>query len=328
MSDPASALIDRIPLGSHKMADLYVHGDTLYGAHTRLQRINLNTKEIRTIGTEVDGVYPLAFVDFHRPLDGPPDGSLLGVGMPDQRLYAILPDKKQLGELTPAFAESFATFQLLPDHVPGFFPLAMVGSNNAKYLYFYDLNRLAVCIVDLDTRKMVGTIQLDDYSWDIVISPDDKFIYAAHTFANELSVIDLTTPWPTVRKVPVTNGPMGLALSADGKRLFVACCGDSGGGPGDLNHGTLKVFDRSTMQGVQIFTGKYSTRVVVNGAGTRAYVSNNHDGSVSVVDVSGTPALEATLTGLSNPGQMCFGPDEHRLYVTESTPEAIAILAV
>ena len=328
MTDPINLVVDRIPLGEHTVYDMYVHGDVLYGSLTRIQRIDLHTKKITTVGPEENGAYPLTFVDFHRPLDGPTDGSLIGDGLPDQRLYVVLPDKRQIGEITPAYFDSFQAFQVVPDHAPSFFPLAMVGSNSAKYLYFYDVNRYAICIIDLDVRKMVGSIQLDDYSWDIVISPDDRFIYATHPFESAVSVIDLTTPWPAVRKVPVTNGPMGLALSADGKRLFVACCGDTGGGPGDLNHGTLKVLDTSTMQGVQVRTGKYSTNVVVNSAGTRAYVTNGNDASVSVVDVSGAPEVKATITGLTDPARMCFGPDEKRLYVAEFNPPAIAVLAI
>ena len=88
------------------------------------------------------------------------------------------------------------------------------------------------------------------------------------------------------------NGPFALALSSDGKRLFVAQTGDSAHPASDLGTGTLSVFDTATMQGVRIATGKGSSAVTLNDVGTRAYVSNNQDDTVSVVDVTGSPSSQ------------------------------------
>lgn len=163
----------------------------------------------------------------------------------------------------------------------------------------------------------------------MVISPDDRFIYLAHPFDNSVSVVD-TTAWPSaVRKVPVVNGPFGLGLSPDGKRLFVAQNGGSGN-PGDLGTGTLTVLDTDTMQGVQIATGEQSADVAVNSTGTRAYVSNSGvNGTVSVVDVSGTPNVIATITGFISPSFMRLSDDGTRLYVMDwASSPGIAVAAV
>jgi len=164
----------------------------------------------------------------------------------------------------------------------------------------------------------------------MVISPDDRYIYVAHPVENVVSVIN-TTAWPpSVRKVRVANGPLGLALSADGKRLFVAQSGDSGSGdPDDVGTGTLSVLDTTTMQGTWLYTGERSVGVAVNSAGTRAYVSNSSAGTVSVVDVADTPAVIGTITGFESPGFMRLSDDDKRLYVTVyGTSPGIAIAAV
>jgi YVTN family beta-propeller protein len=326
MADPINVVVDRIPLDDNTY-DIYAFDNVLYASYGPIRRVDLRTKEVSIIAPgEPCGV--LAFIDFHRPLDGPTDAVLGGTGAPDQRLYVTL-QNNQIGEITPARFDSFTPIQVLPKHFQDMFVFTMVGTNSAKYLYMYEHNRWAVCIIDLDAGRMTGSVQLEHWAPAMVISPDDRFIYAAHPLENFVSVIDTASP-PTVTKVPVVNGPSGLAISADGKRLFIAGCGESNGNPPtDLNHGTLSVLDTSTMQGQQLFTGRRSSSVAVNKAGTRAYVSNTDDGSVSVVDVSGTPEVTATISGFSDPARMCFSPDEKRLYVVEhGWSPAIAVAAI
>jgi YVTN family beta-propeller protein len=163
----------------------------------------------------------------------------------------------------------------------------------------------------------------------MVISPDDRFLYTAHHNDDFISVIETSAFPPSVKKVPVVNGPFALALSADGKRLFVVQTGDSAHPAGDLGTGTLSVFDTSTMQGVRVFTGKGSSAVTLNDVGTRAYVSNNQDNTVSVVDVTGAPQVIDTITGFNSPGEMCLSTDQRHLYVNQfDSPTKIAVVAI
>ncbi|WNG83016.1 YncE family protein [Mycobacterium sp. ITM-2016-00316] len=327
MTAPIHAIVDRIPLVDDIPYDLHVLGNVLYTANGPIRRIDLDTKQI-TIIAPAERSGPMAFVDYHRPLDGPEDGGLIGTGLPDQRLYFVLPERNRILEVVPPRLDLYRDIQILPEHLTSFFALTMVGTNHeAKYLYFFDVNRYAICVVDLKVGKMVGSIQLGNFSWDIAISPDDQTLYAAQAYENCVAVIDLTTSPPSQKAVRVTNGPAAVALSSDGQRLFVACCGDSGGAPGELDHGTLSVFDTSTWQEQQVPVGKYSLHVVVNNAGTRAYVSNARSNSISVVDCVGGLEVIATITGFDEPARMCLSPDEMRLFVAEGTP-SVAVVAI
>jgi YVTN family beta-propeller protein len=83
------------------------------------------------------------------------------------------------------------------------------------------------------------------------------------------------------------------------------------------------------MQGVRVFTGKGSSAVTLNDVGTRAYVSNNQDNTVSVVDVTGAPQVIDTITGFNSPGEMCLSTDQRRLYVNQfDSPTKIAVVAI
>jgi len=83
------------------------------------------------------------------------------------------------------------------------------------------------------------------------------------------------------------------------------------------------------MSGPWVFTGERSLFVAVNSTGTRAYVTNDGAGTVSVVDVTGTPEVVDLITGYGSPSVARLNADDTRLYVLDwaATP-GIAIAAV
>jgi len=117
---------------------------------------------------------------------------------------------------------------------------------------------------------------------------------------------------------PVVNEPFGLALSADGRRLFVA----QGG-----NTATLSVFDTATMQASSLYTGAGSYGVQLNSAETRAYVSNSGAGTVSVVDVSSTLEVIGTINGFLSPGSLRLSADGAHLYALETGSSPVIAIA-
>lgn len=321
MADPVNTIISEIP-NTEDAYFINVFDDSLYCSGGPITRVELLTMETGVIvDDEVAGCSTI--VDFRRPVSVPPD--VAGAGQPDRRIY--LATSHGIGEIIPALFDQFTPIPTNCGLVA-----CMVGVKG-RYLYYDDLDADALGVVDLDAHggpRLVGSIPLGLNAIDLAVSPDDRFIYASHPRDEAISVIDISGPFPSVRTVPVANGPSGLALSADGKRLFVAQFGivDStnvtGHGPG-----TLSVFDTATMHGLWIYTGKGSQDVVVNTAGTRAYVSNNGADTVSVVDVTGSPVVIDTITGFHSPGNMGLSVDQRRLYVTQlGSTHGVAVVAV
>lgn len=332
MADPVNTIVDEIPIAAPAYW-IHVLDDWLYCSGDQLTAVDLRTK---ASGVLAGGVPRgcLAFVDFHRELNVPPDS--VGAGAADRRLY-LPAGQMRIGEIIPALLNQFASFDVQLDASPESSSItAMVGTNSGKFLYFNDWTRHTIGVVDLDRHipRLAGSIRLDSIAFDMVISPDDRFIYISHEIDDTISVIDAHQFPPSITTVPVINGPWGLALSADGTRLFVAQSGGEHHPPTSPGTGSLTVLDTATMKGLSVSTGRTSVDVVINAAEDRAYVSNFDDNTVSVVDVTGTPSIIDTIDGFTAPGNMCLSADERRMYVTQhrdpaaGPPFGIAVVAV
>ena len=100
----------------------------------------------------------------------------------------------------------------------------------------------SVALFDAAAGKLVGTVPTDDHPCDLVFSPDGKLLYVAQANRNRVAVVDLAAR-RVVRQVSVALGPDGpgtpsadvlpdgstpnaLAMSSDGRTLFVANADD------------------------------------------------------------------------------------------------------
>lgn len=330
MADPVNTIVDHIPLsyGAYWIEQV---NDALYCGGDKILKIDPKTKQTRILA-DSNGAGGLTLVDFHRIWDLPSD--LVGAGAPDRRIYVPLPDNG-IAEIAPPLNDQLRSFEV-GSAADDYTALCMVGAHNAKHLYFHSWYDFGIGVVNLNRPdpNMIAWIPLHGPAWDLVMSPDDRFIYAAHEVDDFISVVDTWQSPATVKKYPVVNSPFGLAMSADGKRLFVAQSGLENH-PTSHGTGTLSVLDPATMQGVWIYTDRGSVGVRLNAAETRAYVTNFDANTVSVVDISGTtPRVVDTIGGFVKPGKMCFSADEKRLYVSQyrdpsdGPPAGIAVVAI
>ena len=58
------------------------------------------------------------------------------------------------------------------------------------------------------------------------LSPDGTRLYVANSVDNTVSVIDTTTGTTVGPPIPVGTGPMAVAVSRDGARVYVVGLGD------------------------------------------------------------------------------------------------------
>lgn len=141
--------------------------------------------------------------------------------------------------------------------------------------------------------------------------------YVANISAGTVSIIDLDGQRP-VRVVPAGKAPEGIALSPDGRRLWVA----------DRDGAAVRLFDTTTLrQLAQVATGPTPIRVLVTPDGRHAITSNYGDGTLTVIDTR-TARVVRTIRVASDAKAaqvtILLGRDPRRLYVAETGTDTVA----
>ncbi len=109
----------------------------------------------------------------------------------------------------------------------------------------------------------------------MLLSKDKKHLFVSETTANTVAELDLASG-KLIRRLSIPVEPTGLALSPDGKKLFVTA---------GVSKGQALVFD--TQSGKQLTsypTGHSPTAPVVSADGKTLYLCNRFNNDVSVID--------------------------------------------
>ena len=131
-------------------------------------------------------------------------------------------------------------------------------------------------------------------------------MYATNAATNRVVVINPTAAGnPVVTTIAVGTQPMGLAVSKDGTRLYVANAGQQQR-VGDQHHATTPWSETITAVGAQ------PTAVVVSPDGSRVYVSNSASNTVAVLNPTATTPVVATIAVGPQPRGLAISPDGSR----------------
>jgi DNA-binding beta-propeller fold protein YncE len=100
---------------------------------------------------------------------------------------------------------------------------------NGRRAYVTSLRPDSLAFVDLQKGRIVRTVRAQRFPQNVVLSPDGRRAYLLNVVSNTVSVFEAANGRPLGR-IALKGGdahdqpfgrPVGLALSADGKRLFV-----------------------------------------------------------------------------------------------------------
>ena len=139
----------------------------------------------------------------------------------------------------------------------------------------------------------------------MVLSPDEKRLYAANWTSNDVSVIDLASG-DVLEQIPTVNVPRGLYLTKDEKRLFVA----------GYELGQFQRIDLTTGKGdILLDTGGALRHMVANEAGTLLYFDDMAKFETYVVDVATEKITKLAKTD-PEPNTLDLSPDGKVLYVS------------
>ncbi len=158
---------------------------------------------------------------------------------------------------------------------------------DARTFYVTSETDHVVTAVDARTGEVRGSVKVDRRPRDITFRPDGAY-YVSNEMGGTVSLVDAARGQVTATvALPEGARPMGLAVSPDGARLFVA----TGRG------GTVVAVDTRTHQ--PIGTVKVGTRpwgIALTRDGRKLYVANGPSHDVSVVDVADPAAMRVVRT--------------------------------
>jgi YVTN family beta-propeller protein len=124
----------------------------------------------------------------------------------------------------------------------------------------------------------------------------------------------------------ITPGAMGLAVTADGKRLIVANYENDSISLVDIAGRTV-LAELDLRPGNGVPGGEYPVWVAIQGSST-AFVSSARDREIVVVDIStNTPAVTDRISVKGEPTRITLNPKQTRLYVTESSSDSVAVIS-
>ena len=140
---------------------------------------------------------------------------------------------------------------------------------------------------------------------DVTIDGTGTYAYVTNQFSSNVGVIDLATN-AQVATIPVSGDPFRVKLSPDDRSLFVTGNADS-----------LFIIDVPSRE----ITGRLAIGLDANGlaldyTGTRLYVSNQSDGTVSEVDLI-TKAVVRSIEVGGHPQELVLSPGGTLLFVAD-----------
>lgn len=182
-------------------------------------------------------------------------------------------------------------------------PAALAITPDGAYVYvanYVDGNpgTGTVSIIRTSTNTVVKTIMGFSGPFTIAITPDGSKAYVANFGSNNfdpcgttVSVIDIRSNTVT-NTIPLGLQPSGLAITPDGSSVYVTIYNTLYLGPGytllTAFQGTVRVINTQNQQLLApvLFTGGSPSTIAITPDGTRAYVTNYNDNTVTVINIT------------------------------------------
>ena len=156
----------------------------------------------------------------------------------------------------------------------------------------------------------------------IVVDKANKHLYVVTKGDSSLYEIDAHTH-TLIRKVSLPGPAYSCILAADEKVLYISL----------WTSGTLAIYNTSSgTVGSTIRTGEHPNELLLNKKGTRLFVANANDNTVSVIDTKSGNTIETIATTLyptklagSTTNGLALSADETRLYIANADNNCLAV---
>jgi PQQ-dependent catabolism-associated beta-propeller protein len=150
-------------------------------------------------------------------------------------------------------------------------------------------------------------------------------LYVSNERAGTIQVVDTATD-RVVASTRIADRPRGLAISPDGKRLYVAVSWWRDGKRPRTGAERIAALDARTLKTLHDYKGGTDPEcVAVSPDGQRLYLSNEDAGTASIIDVN-SGQHRATLVVGTEPEGVTASPDGKWVYVTAETSNVVSVI--
>lgn len=150
-------------------------------------------------------------------------------------------------------------------------------------------------------------------------------LYVSNERAGTIQIVD-TKSDSVILTARIADRPRGLAVSPDGKRLYVAVSWWRDGKRPRTNAERIAALDTQTLKSVRNYSGGTDPEcVAVSPNGQRLYLSNEDAGTASIVDVASGKHRETLVVG-TEPEGVTASPDGKWVYVTAETSNVVTVI--
>ncbi|WP_292381693.1 PKD domain-containing protein [Methanosarcina sp. UBA289] len=194
------------------------------------------------------------------------------------------------------------------------------GSPAPSYAFITNLNSNTVSVINTGNNNVTATVPVGTNPMGVAVSPDGARTYVTNTKYGDrgtVSVIDTA-----INKVTATvdigykYSPCGIAITQDGKKLYVA----------DRDVKGVSVIDTSTntvTATVPVGTNPLGVAIIPDG--TKVYVTNRYSNNVSVIDTT-TNTVIATVKVELGPCGVTGNQNGTELYVANCESNTISVI--
>ncbi len=197
---------------------------------------------------------------------------------------------------------------------PGFIGGVAVHPDG-KTLFAVHVLGTALSSVDLERNRVRQTVDLPAEPYTCLVTPDGETLYISLWGGGKVLAFDPVTLKQTA-EFEVGGHPNAMLLSADGKRLFVACANTNAVWVVDLASGTAKE-QISVALYPKAPVGSTPNALALSPDGGTLLVANADNNTVAVVDVEtpGRSEVEGFIPTGWYPTGVLFAPDGKRILV-------------
>jgi gliding motility-associated-like protein len=195
-------------------------------------------------------------------------------------------------------------------------PTFVSVSPDGKRVYVVNNSSNSISVINTGSNKVVTEIPVGSTN-QVIVSPDNKLLYVADygITTNIIRVINANT-FAEAASIPLSGQPGGIAINADGSKLYVT-------NPLD---GTVSVIDIATKTiTATINVNSQPQGILVSPDGARIYVTNFFSNSVSVINTA-TNVIESVISTPANPDAIAISPDGSNIYVANYGNGSVTVI--